>query len=189
MNFDDLQKVWDAQNQAPMYVLNETALEQIVQRKSRKAARDVNINDWGLMAIMIVCSAILLILDWGKGYTYFTAASMLGIAAYVGIKRLLRSKQKQDFEQSILGELEQAIVNAETEIKRARTFVWWMLLPVAIPSGLNMIQRGVSIWIGLLVAGMFALGWAVTQWGLKRKLLPRKRSLEALRRKLAENAE
>lgn len=189
MNFDDLQKVWDAQNQAPMYILNEPALEQIVQQKSRRAARHADINDWGLIAIMIACSIILLVIDAGNWYTYLSAVSMLGIAAYVGIMRYQRKKYNKNFEHSILGELDQAIANAESEIRRAKSFVWWMLLPVAIPSALNMIQSGASIWLGLLIAGMFALGFVVTQWGLKRSLLPRKRSLEALKNKLIENVE
>lgn len=188
MNFDDLQKVWDAQQQAPMYVLNQSALEQMVQQKSRKAAFYVNLNDWGLMTIMILCSAILLIIDWGSLYTYLSAATMLGIAAYVGIRRIYRKKQTPSYEQSILGKLDQAIDNADNEIRRAKTFVWWMLIPAAIPTALNMIQGDQSIGKILLIAGFFALAFVVTQWGLKRSLLPRKRSLEALKKKLLEEA-
>lgn len=187
MNFDDLQKVWDAQQQAPMYQLNESALNQIVLRKSRKTNRYVDINDFGLMAIMILCSIALLILDRASVYTFLSSACMLGIAAYVGIQRWRRKQHNQSFDKSILGELNQAIANAESEIKRARNFVWWMLVPAAIPTMLNMTQNDASLWHILFVLAAFLLSYLVAQWGLKRQYLPRKRSLEALKKKLLED--
>jgi len=189
MNFDDLQKVWDDQQQAPMYQLNETALHQVVLRKSRKTNRYADINDFGLMAIMIFTSIAILILDKGSFYTSLTSVCLLGIAAYVGYQRWRRKQQNQSYDQSILGKLDQAIANTESEIRRSRNFAWWMLAPVAIPTLLNMTQNGASIWRILLIVALFGLSFVVTQWGLKRQYLPRKRSLEALKKKLLEEVQ
>ncbi|MEM6344221.1 MAG: hypothetical protein AAF927_10090 [Bacteroidota bacterium] len=186
MNFDNLQKVWDAQNNAPMYQLNESALHQIVLRKSRKAARYADINDFGLMGIMLVSSALLLFLDRGSLYAYLSAVCMLGIATYVGYQRWRRKRHNLAYDQSILGQLEQAIANTESEIRRSRNFVWWMLAPAAVPSLINMVQSGAPIWKICMISAAFVLSYFVTQWGLKSQYLPRKRSLEALRKKLTE---
>ncbi len=167
MNFDDLQKVWDAQSNAPMYQLNESALHQIVLRKSRKSARYADINDFGLMGIMLGCSVLLLLLDRGSLYAYLSAVCMFGIAAYVAFQRWQRKRHNQAYDQSILGQLEQAIANTESEIRRSRNFVWWLLAPAAIPSLLNMFQSGAPIWKIFMITTAFVLSYFVTQWGSK----------------------
>jgi hypothetical protein len=67
------------------------------------------------------------------------------------------------------------------ETNRAKTFFWWFLLPVAIPSFLNMMQAGTPSWKWLVVPAAYALSYFVVRWELNRRHLPRKRELEALR--------
>ncbi len=107
----------------------------------------------------------------------------------IQVWRSIPGFQEQHFENSMLSDLDHAITNVTYEIKRNKTFVWWFLLPTAIPLLLNLLQTGTPGWKWLVIPVAFVLAFAVTRWELNRKQLPRKRKLEALRDMLTKDEE
>ena len=186
MEFEEMKKIWDAQNNEPMYAINEEALFRRIRAKSSRASRISNINEIGLILIVIVTSGILLFVGNQSFYDYLTVFALLSIGLYIWIGRMQRKKRESEFDRSMLGELDQALANVDHETNRAKTFFWWFLLPVAIPAFLNMAQAGTPSWKWFVVPAAFVLSYFVVQWGLKRKQLPRKKELEALRKILAD---
>lgn len=189
MEFDEMKKIWDSQNNEPMYAINEAALHKSIQTKKTQAGRLTNINDIGLIIIAVATGALLLAIGKQSLYDYLAALALLLIAVYVWVGRIRRKKQETRFDRSILGELDQAIASVDYEARRAKTFVWWFLLPVAIPVLFNLLQAGIPLWKWFVIPAAFVLSFVLVQWELKQKFIPRKQKLETLRDKLKEDKE
>lgn len=186
MEFEEMKKIWDSQNNQPLYAINEEALHNRVRAKLNSATRLNNKNDMGLILVALVTAILLHIIGEQSQSDYVASATLVLIAGYVYISRIRRVKQEQQFDRSMLGELEHAIANIDYEIRRSKTFVWWFLLPVALPSIYNLIQSDVSLWKWIVVPAAYILAIFVTQWGLKKRLLPKRKHLEALRSKIVD---
>ena len=189
MEFDELQKIWDTQNNKPMYVINEEALHRRIRSKKHKASYASNITELGLVLIAVVTSCYLFLKHAGSGdfFAILPGVALLLTAVYVILSRFRRKQYERQFDQSMLGDLDHAISNVEFEVRRSKTFIWWYIIPIAIPVFLNMYLKEVSLWKWALIIGCFILSYVVVQFGLNRAQLPRKRSLQALRKKLTED--
>lgn len=181
MDFEEMKKIWDTQNSEYMYAINEEALLRRVRTRSRRANRITDLNDIGLMLIAIATALILLLIGEQSLYDYISVVALLMITFYILAGRRRRQKLENRFDRTILGDLEQAIHSTRYEIRRAETFFWWYLLPLGIPTLVNMVQAGVPVWKWLIVPFAFVLSYLLVRWELRRKHLPRKRELEALR--------
>jgi hypothetical protein len=187
MEFDDMKKVWDQQNQEPLYAINESALHKNIQSKKKRASRLSNINDFGLIAVALLTPVMLwFISDYLNAYHYSVTAILLIIVGYILYGRTLRIKKERQFDRTILGELDHTIANVSFEARRAQTMVWWFMLPLAIPTLIAMLWKGAPLWSWIVMPGMFLFSCVVVRWELNRCHLPRKQKLEALRAKLTE---
>ena len=189
MEFDELKKIWDTQNNKPMYVINEEALHRRIRSKKHKASYASNITEWGLVLIAVVTSFYLFMKHAGSGdfFAILPGVALLLTAVYVILSRFRRKQYERQFDQSMVGDLDHAISNVDFEVRRSKTFIWWYIIPIAIPVFLNMYLKEVSLWKWALIIGCFILSYVVVQFGLNRAQLPRKRSLQALRKKLTED--
>ena len=187
MEFEEMKKIWDSQNSEPLYAINEAALHKRIRAKMKRATRLNNINDFGLIIIAIVTAGILLLLNKTPGiYDYAIIVVLMLIAGYVLAGRIKRKKQEARFDRSMLGDLDHAIANVQYEGNRSLTMHWWFIIPLAIPVLAKMLQKNTNLGQWLLVTGLFILSIIVIRWDHHRCILPRKRKLEALRRKLAD---
>lgn len=186
MEFKDLQKVWDQENQQPMYVFDEEAVNRMVIRKARVVKRLASINEWGLILIAFFTTFALLIIGKDGAYAILAAVVMLFSGAYVWWQRVQRLRKQQHLGQSILEEMEQAIANARYLVRFAQTFAYWFLLPTAVVALLRMNQRQASFAQWSWVIGCFVLSYLLVRWELRKKHQPRLRRLEELRNKLME---
>ena len=187
MEFEDLKRIWDSQNKEPMYAINEATLHRRIKSKSRRASRITNMNDVGLVLVAVITAAILFFIGEQSVYDYISIVALLLIGVYVWMGRIRRKKHQNQFDRSMLGDLDFAISNIEYEVRRARTFLWWFILPVAIPSLINMIQAGAPNWKWSFVIGAFFLSLFLVRWELRNKHIPRKRELEKLKTFLINN--
>lgn len=193
MEFEEIKKIWDTQNEELLYTFNEEALHQSIMSKKKKAARLNNINDFGLVAIAIITAIIYSYLSIINAkptlYDYFVPIILICIGIYVWVGRVQRKKKERRFDRTILGDLNHAIANVAFEAKRSRTMVWWFIMPLAVPVVLILIQREAE-WLQVLgVASAFILSYTVVRWDFNRCQMPKKRQLEALRDKLMEGKE
>ena len=184
MEFEEMKKIWDEQNKKTMYAIDEDALHRRIKSKGNRAERTSKMNEFGLMTIAVVTASILFFNKEYNFYNALSAVALLLMGVYVLIGRIRRLKTERQFDRSMLGELDRAISNTKNEALRARTFIWWMIVPVAIPTFAGMIAKGASLWQIAMIVGSFVLAFFVTRWDLKRVQIPRKRELEVLRENL-----
>ena len=184
MEFEEMRKIWDTQNNEPIYVLNEQALHNRIVSKKNRINWLANINEIGLIVIAIITSSYLIFKNAGGDnvYAYLPAIALLLTGVYVTALRLRRKNKISQFDQSILGTIDHAISNASYLINFSKTFLWWYILPVAIPVFLNMILKNTPLWTWLFVLVSFIVSYALVRYELNRCHLPRKQHLDALRK-------
>jgi hypothetical protein len=124
------------------YAFNEAALHKSIQSKKKRASRLSNINDFGLMGNAVITaitySFISIINETPSLYDYLIPIILVGIGIYVLVGRIKRKKKELQFERTMLRDLDHTIASVSYEAKRAKTFVWWFILPLAILIFLNM---------------------------------------------------
>lgn len=188
MEFEDIKKIWDSQNNQPMYAINEEALHRRIRSHRSHSQWASNITEITLIAVAIVTSGFLVIKNLGGDnfFAYPPAIILLLTGVYVYIGRVRRQRAQRQFDRTMLGDLDQAIANVSFEIRRAKTFIWWYILPLAIPLAVNMYMNQAALWKWVFVIAGLILSYFVVQFGLNRHQVPRKRSLESLREKLTD---
>jgi hypothetical protein len=189
MEFEEMRKIWDVQNNEPIYVVNETAMHKSIMSKKNRINWLANVNETGMIVIAVATSTFLFFKTFGTGniYAYLPAIALLLTGVYVTVLRLKRKNKVNQFDQSILGTIDHAISNADYLVSFSKTFFWWYILPIAIPVFINMIiKEGVSMWIWVFEPIAFTVSFLLVRWELRRCHLPRKRALESLREKLVQ---
>jgi urea transporter len=186
MEFDEIKKIWNSQDNEAFYGFNEQALHHRISAKKRQANQMSSFTE--LLVIMAYVVAAIVIF----GVNFFTAkasiimyvlcAWMMASAAYVIMHRVKRMKEKKRFDRSMHGDLQHAIAMASYQINLSQ-LVRWNTFPVALLIVLGLWESEKSIWA---IAGMvvfFALTLYASGWELniyKR----RKQELEVLQQKL-----
>lgn len=190
MEFDELRKIWDTQNNEPMYAINETTLHKRIHSYSKRTGRLAGINEVGLILISAgTCSFLLFEAIFEKESIYYFSGPLifLLIAVFIFWNRLRRKKAESNFGQTMLGELDHAISNARYLVAVSKNFVWWFMLPAAVVTLPTMVVNGAPWYKWLFVLGCFALSWLVVRYELNRVHLPRLKKLTTLRDKIAQD--
>ncbi len=189
MEFEDMKKIWDSQNNEPLYVLNEEALHKNVKAKKSKANRVVGINEIGLVLINIIVGSRQFyegIYDGHDPWDYLMGSFMFAIAGYILYLRIRRKNHEEKFDRSILGELDHAIHSTKSIIYIGSSMVWWYMAPVLVMVLSRFIVEGVEWYYYLLILAMMALATFLTRWEVRKMHIPRMRKLETMRMKLVE---
>lgn len=187
MEIEEIKKIWDTQNEQPLYAIDEEAMHRRISAKRKGSSRRSSLNEFGLIAISALTIGVLM-LTGGRGwYDYLASAFLLGIAIYVWRGRLRRRREEARFDRTMLGELDHAISNTETELKRARTFVWWYLAPLSIPVIYSFADGNTPIWKWFVVPAAFLLAFLVVRASIKYAQEPRLNRLKKLRENLTRD--
>ena len=186
MEFEELKKIWDAQNNQPLYAINEKAMYNLVLSKKKQAHHITNISELLLIFVNIGSGILILALNLfkqsGNISLYVLSAWMLGSALYTLIHRIQRIKGNQQFDRSINGDLSHAISMASYQV-RISQIMRWNILPIAMLTLLGLWEGGKPIWIAIIVLLFFALSYYAGGWehNIYKK---KKRELEILQKKL-----
>lgn len=184
-----MKKIWDSQNNESVYAINEEALHRRVKAKKKGAGRIANLNEIGLMLIN-GATAIFLLIDAivdGEGFFDYLGVSIMTLTVvYIYTTRFKRKKSEQQFDRTVLGELDHAIARMSSIIKLGSTMVWWYLLPMGLWILAKMIYKEASIQEWLLVLGAFVLAFSLGNWEIRKVHIPKRKHLEVLRDKLKE---
>lgn len=188
MDFNEMKRIWDTQNNEHVYAINEEALHRRVKAKKSRAAHTANISEIILIVSNLVAGGMLvaskIIPQQANIFTYLLAAVMFIAAAYVIISRYRRHQWQNRFDLTMLGELEQAIANATYQVRLSQTMRWY-ILPVAALTLLAIWYNDISAWKWLLILAFFALGYFAT--GKEHNYYAsNKRRLEQLREMLTK---
>ncbi|THU40284.1 hypothetical protein FAM09_10480 [Niastella caeni] len=188
MEFEELQKIWDTQNNQPMYIINEKALHNRIVTKRYQAIHIAGFTEWLLLIVNIAAGSFLVGTNFMRHnhiFIYGLAAWMFGSALYVLVKRIRRMKELQRYDRTLSGDLQHALAAASYQVRIAH-IMRWNAVPVAILVLLSIWEGGKSVWLALGVSLFFILSFYASGWELsiyKNK----KRELEVLWQKLQEN--
>lgn len=184
MDFEDLQKVWNQENNQPMYVFDQEAVNRMVARRARSVERLATINEWGMIIVAAITSCLLILTGSDGAYRILAAVVMLGTGIYVWWQRQQRLSRKAMLGKSVAEEIDQAVANAQYLVRFAQTFVYWFLLPTAAVTLFRMSRKDPDLWKWGLIIGCFVLSYVLVQIELRWKHKPRLSRLQELRSKI-----
>jgi len=187
MEFEEMKKVWDSQNNEVLYGINEKAMHTLILSKKRQSNHITNATELILIVTNATMGCVFLGMIFTKPSTnlfvYLLAAWTLASALYMLVSRTRRIKADSRFDRSMHGDLKHAISVATYQV-RISLLGRWNILPIGILVLLSVWDSGKSIWVTLAVLGVFVLASFAAGW--EHKIYRRKkRELEMLQNKLA----
>lgn len=183
MEFDEIKKIWDAQNNELLYGFNEKALHNRILSKKKQARHIANFSE--LLSIIAYTGAGCFILTMNvfkqseNIFMYLLAAWMLCSVLYLLVSRFRRIKVDYRFDRSVRGDLNHAISVATYQVRLSQ-LMRWNILPIGILIVLGVWDGGKSIWMALGIVIFFVLVNYGARWE-HNIYKSRKRELEILR--------
>ncbi len=193
MEFDELKKIWDTQNNKPMYVINEEALHRRVVAKKKSASKIANWMEVILIGANLIAGSMLLFAVLFKGkehetFIYLMLVVMLATPIYLLYKRSKRKKFENQFELTITGDLEHALSNASYSEVLSRTMQVYFAF-IAILTLLSLwIDKNTSLVSMIGFSLFFLITLYASTW--EHKIYVRKRrELDKLKKTLEGDSE
>jgi hypothetical protein len=187
MDFEELQVIWNNQNNEKMYAVNENALHTYIKKKGRSINNMLNFFEFILIGINLIVGIWLTIesLDNNNPSPQsILAVFYLAIGVYSLIRRLVRRNEERPFDHTMVGELDKAIWRIEYLMKQSLNVIIWYLLPLVLIIGIMAFFDGrLLLTFGMLTVVTVA-SYFGHRWEFNKFHLPNKRNLEALREKL-----
>jgi hypothetical protein len=186
MEFDEMKKIWDSQNNEAFYGINEKALHNRIVSKKRTANHITNSSELLTIIVNLGVGCFILAVSLFNHSTnifmYVLSVWMFSVAMYALVSRISRIKSGHRFDRSLLGDLRDAISVATYQVRFSR-LMRWNLLPVGILLIFGMWDLGKSFWFSLILLIFFVLANYASGWehNIYKK---RKRELEILKDKL-----
>lgn len=186
MEFDEMKKIWDAQNNQPLYAIDEKALHNRIQSKMNSVLRLTNISEWVLIMINLATGGILLGFNrFNPGtniFLYLEAAWMFALAAYLVVHHIRRIKASRRFDRSIKGDLDHAISLANYQMRLSQ-IIRWNFLPMGAIMIFSGWEAGKLLRVSAVILVSYTLAFYVTSKGYRANKR-RKRKLQVLKEKL-----
>ena len=197
MIFEDLELIWREESHSPSHTIDGEVLRQIVEDRARGYRRRILWRDAADIATHLAVVGLLLgvtlrglpsgasLVSWDTAPMLLCAFGYTFVSFFRYFSRQLQRRREAHFDDSIRGNLEQLVANAEYQIRMQKNYVWWYLLPVM--PGFLLIAAGfwsdgpIAFWS---MTSLILLIFAVIYWGnhvnLRKELIPQKQELEAM---------
>jgi hypothetical protein len=186
MEFDELQQIWDTQNNKPLFAINERALHNRILSKMRKTRHITNASEFLLIIVNLGVGCFILGVNLYKQHSnmflYGMAAWMFATFLYSLVSRIRRIKSNRRFDRSMHGDLDHAIAVANYQVRLSQV-MRWNIVPIGILSLLSIWESGKSFWIAGAILILFILAFYGGLWE-NNIYKARKRELEILKEKL-----
>ncbi|MBT1705855.1 hypothetical protein [Chryseosolibacter indicus] len=186
MEFDEMKMIWDAQNNKPLYTIDEEGLYKHIVSKKKKARHITNVSELLLIVANLASGVLIAALNFfGEHATpigYAIAVWMLGTALYVLVSRIRRINQQHQFDRSMMGDLRHAVSDATYQV-RLSLLMRWNMLPIAVFTFVGLWNGAKSIWIAIGALIFFGIVYYASRWE-HSIYKSRKRELEALQKML-----
>lgn len=186
MEFEEMKKIWDTQNNEALYGINEKALHNRILSKKKQVNHITNFSE--LLGILVFSGSGCFVLAMnifkpvGNVFMYILSVWMLVTALYLLISRLRRIRADQHFDRSMHGDLAHAISVASYQVNFSR-LMRWNIVPVGILTMLGVWNSGKPVWMGLVILAFFLLTIYLSGW--EHNIYENtKRELEILKDKL-----
>lgn len=190
MQFEDLQVIWNSQDDERLFAIDESALHAAIKRKSRSVNRLLAIFEWVMIAVNLLVAVVLFLdagQDNGPAFQYVLVVMYLAYFVVAVVRRLTRRREEVRFPPTMLGELDKAIWQVDYLIQQARSIIFWYVIPLGVVVTISMILS-INTWWGLF----FFTAWTTvtyfgSRWEINKWYRPKKENLELLREKLILN--
>ena len=187
MEFEEMQIIWDSQNNEKLYAIDEATLFKNIKRKGRSVNRILIFVQLVMIGANLAAGTALIIdgindsAAWGQ---FLIAAVYLAYCIYAIFRWINRYQDEKRFEETMLGELDRAIWRTSYLIKQGQDLITWYLIPLIVLGTIFLIFEGSEFrWIGLLWLSL-PLAYYGGRWEINKWYLPKKRDLESLRETL-----
>src|SRR6186997_1123318 len=128
MEFEELRKIWDSQNNQPLYAINEKAMYNLILSRKKQARHITNISELLIIIVYIITGSVVLginLFDQSSNISmYLLSAWMLGIALFMLLNRIMRIKRNNQFDRSMSGDLDHAIAVATYQVRISQIMLW-----------------------------------------------------------------
>jgi Ca2+/Na+ antiporter len=182
MNIEDMQKIWNAQDQKVYYAIDEETLFDQIKRRTARLRHAVNRDEIGLMLISAIAIVILLLTKVPSVFNILTILMLVAIAIFIYLARRRRLERETSYGLTVQDNINHAMDLAKYRIRSAKTFVWWYMLPLAIPTFGNMLTGNrKEWWQWVLIIGAFVVSYAIIRWELMKRYTPGLRKLENIK--------
>lgn len=157
MEFEELKKVWDKQNDKPMYIIDETSLHSMVTKQKSGAIKKAKIMEYCLIGANLIAGSFVIIIHLLKGseniYAFLLGVLMVCTAFFLMVKRNKRLNKNNEFERSINGELDHGLSDAKYVVTMSRTSQFYF----AFVSLLVVLEMGFDDLLKTLLFSLFFL--------------------------------
>jgi CubicO group peptidase (beta-lactamase class C family) len=197
MIFEDLELIWRDEKSHPSHTIDDEALRRIVADRARayrkkilwKDGSDIGVHAVTVIFVISVCIWATLngggfasegigpMLVIAIGYTFVTSFRLVG--------RLRQKGREKKFDDSIHGNLQKLVANADYQIRLQSKYLWWYVLPI-VPGYALLVgsfwDEGPEAFTFMTLTMIFIFGtiiWA-NRHALRTDLIPQKEELESL---------
>ncbi|MEO6406935.1 MAG: hypothetical protein ABIY51_15275 [Ferruginibacter sp.] len=186
MEFEEMKKIWNNQENEFYFGINEAALHKRIQVKRKTGLHISNTTELMLIIVNFCTGIFMLSIHSTKPsantFVYLLSGWMFVIALFVLISRLRRLKRELRFDRSMLGDLEHALAVASYQVRLSQ-LMQWSVVPAGILIIALMWNAGKSPWITVAVLVFLIVTTFAGRWE-HNIYKNRKRQLEILQKKL-----
>jgi hypothetical protein len=194
MEFDDLQKAWQAQNPAAHVTIRADLLLKEVRRNQRQFWATIFWRDVREVSASAILAAWFVYEGWrDHAWSYYLCALICaGVGVYIIVDRITQRKAQAAPSDPLKNCIEASLAEVNHQIWLLKNVFWWYLLPLLVASAISMWDKNshrhhfdTAAAVGtmlttLLVAWFFRWVYRLNQAAVQKTLEPRREELEAL---------
>jgi hypothetical protein len=188
MEFEEMQKIWDSQNNRVLYAIDETALSKRISSKRQEALRISNTSELTIIITYIAAGLInlgvMVMNGMNSVFTYLLTGWMFITALYAIVIRVMRIRANNKFDRTLFGDLHHAIDTTNHQVRFSR-ILRLNIIPIVVFVVLMLWDTSKSIWAIVGVLAFFALSLWASKFEHKF-YIRKKEELEQLKTKLEE---
>lgn len=190
MDFNDMKRIWDAQNKKNIFVINEEALHRRIIKDKQRIKRNVNVFEWTAFFTMAGLSLMMIVEGLLDNELYQIPEGILLICSsfFIYWNRYSRKSSRKDTGDTLLSDIDKSIQMINYHIKRQRYFVWWFTTPIVLAMIIHFVftYTGKPWWLWVLAIAFFIFQNSLIRKEIRCKYMPRKNDLESLRAMLLD---
>jgi hypothetical protein len=187
MDFEEMKKIWDIQNNQPLYAIDEEALHNRVKAKKNNTKRTTNKTELILIAANFFAGGLVIISRYIKDNATLVSTlmgvMMLITGAYLIFLRTRRIKRDEQVDTSVLGDLDNALKNINYRVSLSRSMIWYAML-VSFLTLYSVFDSDKSMDLIILIAVFFVIGLLLSMWEYRHCHVGKRNQLLALKQKL-----
>jgi len=119
MDFEEMKTIWDAQNNATAYKLDEEELHRRILARKKRAVFITNLSE--LMIIIVYAGTGGFVLT---AKMYYLAVWMWAVVIVLIISRIRRLRAARRFDRTVQGELQHALATAKYQVRLSQLMRW-----------------------------------------------------------------